>query len=151
EGALIGRCLPTDFEKRLERAWAHAVWRHLMPGSPLRAFSRSDPIRLLAHNLDFWLPPVTAVIQDILRDLPEAGKGVTERPPRLTDGTLLEGAVIANPKMGTELWRGEAMAAEAMRWTIDKADADGQLRGILDAVRSNRVEDDFSEYWSYAR
>jgi hypothetical protein len=151
EGGLIGRCLPIDFEKRLERAWAHAVWRHLMPGSPLRAFSRSDPIRLLAHNLDFWLPPVTAVIQDILQDLPEADKGVRERPPQLTDGTVLEGAVIANPRMGTDLWRGEAMAAEALRWTVDKADANGQLRGILDAVRSNRVEDDFSEHWSYAR
>ena len=27
----------------------------------------------------------------------------------------------------------------------------GRLRGILDAVRSNRVEDDFSERWTYAR
>lgn len=32
-----------------------------------------------------------------------------------------------------------------------KADADGRLRGILDAVRSNRVEDYFSDRWSYAR
>ena len=35
--------------------------------------------------------------------------------------------------------------------TVEEADADGQLRGILEAVRSNRVEDDFSEHWSYAR
>ena len=122
-----------------------------MSGSPLRAFSGSDPIRLLAHNLDFWLPPVTAVIQDILRDLPVVDNDVEEGPPPLIDGTVLEGAVMANPRMGTDLWRGEAEAAEALRWTVDQADADGQLRGILDAVRSNRVEDDFSEYWSYAR
>jgi len=53
--------------------------------------------------------------------------------------------------LGSDLWRGEAEAAEALQWTVDKADAGGQLRGILDAVRSNRVEDDFSEHWSYAR
>jgi hypothetical protein len=151
EGGWIGRHLPEDFETRLERAWAHAVWRHLMPGSPLRAFSGSDPIRLLAHNLDFWLPPVTAVIQDILRDLPVVDNGVEEVHPLLTDGTVFENAVTANPRMGADLWRGEAEAAEALRWTVDKADAGGQLRGILDAVRSNRVEDDFSEHWSYAR
>ncbi len=151
EMGLIGRYVPVDFQTRLERAWAYAVWRHLMPGSPLRAFSGSDPIRLLAHNLDFWLPPVTAVVQDILRDLPVVDKGVKEVRPLLTDGTVLEGAVMANPRMGSDLWRGEAEAAEALRWTVDKADASGQLRGILDAVRSNRVEDDFSEHWSYAR
>jgi hypothetical protein len=151
EAGWICRYLPMDFQMRLERAWAYAVWRHLMPGSPLRAFSGSDPIRLLAHNLDFWLPPVTAVVQDILRDLPVVDKGVKEVHPLLTDGTVFEGAVMANPRMGSDLWRGEAEAAEALRWTVDKADATGQLRGILDAVRSNRVEDDFSEHWSYAR
>lgn len=151
EGGWNGRYVPVDFEARLGRAWAQAIWRHLMSGSPLRAFSGSDPIRLLAHNLDFWLPPVTAVIQDILRDLPVVDNDVEEGPPPLIDGTVLEGAVMANPRMGTDLWRGEAEAAEALRWTVDQADADGQLRGILDAVRSNRVEDDFSEYWSYAR
>jgi len=41
--------LPADFEARLLRAWAAAVWRHLIPSSPLRGFSGSDPIRLLAH------------------------------------------------------------------------------------------------------
>lgn len=49
----VDRYLPADFEARPSRAWASAVWRHLSPGSPLRGFSASDPIRLLAHNLDF--------------------------------------------------------------------------------------------------
>jgi hypothetical protein len=151
ETGWIDRFLPADFQARLERAWAYAVWKHLMPGSPLRAFSGSDPIRLLAHNLDFWLPPVTAVVQDVLRDLPVVDKGVKEIHPKLTDGTVLEGAVMANPRMGSDVWRGEAEAAEVLRWTVDEADAGGQLRGILDAIRSNRVEDDFSEHWSYAR
>ncbi|MFF5230279.1 hypothetical protein [Dactylosporangium sp. NPDC000521] len=34
---------------------------------------------------------------------------------------------------------------------MEQADAHGQLRGILDAVCSNRVEDDFSDRWSFAR
>jgi hypothetical protein len=151
ESSRIDRYLPEDFETRLERAWAHAVWRHLIPGSPLRAFSGSDPIRLLAHNLDFWLPPVTAVIENILRGLPVVDHGVEEVHPPLTDGTVFESAVMANPRMGSDLWQGEAEAAETLQWAVDEADADGQLRGILDAVRSHRVEDDFSDHWSYAR
>ncbi|MGH3303197.1 MAG: hypothetical protein ACRDOK_16255 [Streptosporangiaceae bacterium] len=43
----VDRYLPADFGARLSRAWASAVWRHLIPGSPLRGFSASDPIRLL--------------------------------------------------------------------------------------------------------
>lgn len=35
--------LPADFGARLGRAWASAVWRHLSPGSPVSAFSRSEP------------------------------------------------------------------------------------------------------------
>lgn len=147
----VDRHLPADFQARLERAWASAVWRHLMPGSPLRAFSATDPIRLLAHNLDFWIPPVTAVIQDILRALPTVDKGITEHPPRLEDGTYLQGAVVASPRAGSDLWRGEAEAAEVIVRAVEEADADGRLRGILEAVRANRVADDFSEYWSYAR
>ena len=38
------RYLPADFGARLSRAWASAVWRHLSPGSPESAFTRSDPI-----------------------------------------------------------------------------------------------------------
>lgn len=147
----VDRYLPADFEHRLSRAWAWAVWRHLMPGSSQRAFSSSDPIRLLAHNLDFWLPPATAVIHDILRSLPVVDDTVPEEAVPLEDGTTLDGAVAASPRVGSDLWRGEAEAAEVVRLTVDQADADGRLRGILDAVRSNRVEDDFSEHWSYAR
>ena len=147
----IDRYLPADFETRLNRAWAHTVWRHLISGSPIRAFSESDPIRLLAHNLDFWLPPVTAVIQDFLRGMPVVDNEVKETHPRLTDGTVFDSVVNANPRMGTDLWRGEDEAAEFLQATVDAADADGRLRGILDAVRSNRVEDDFSGHWSHAR
>lgn len=117
------RYLPGDFGARLSRAWASAIWRHLSPGSPLSLFTGSDPIRLLAHNLDFWVPPVTAVLEKILSS---AGVGGT-------------------------LWCGEAWAAEVVEKVVEAADSRGRLRAILDAVRSNRVEDDFSDRWSYAR
>jgi hypothetical protein len=34
---------------------------------------------------------------------------------------------------------------------VEAADQTGRLRGILDAVRSHRIVDDFSSRWSYAR
>ena len=46
---------------------------------------------------------------------------------------------------------GEDEAWEVTRDLVDEADRDGRLRGIIDAVRSNRVEDDFTDQWSYAK
>lgn len=94
---------------------------------------------------------MTDVIQEILRGWPAVDKGIVEGPPPLIDDTVLEGAVTANPRMGGDLWRGEDEAAETVASVVEAADSDGRLRGILDAVRSNRVEDDFSECWTYAR
>ena len=145
------RYLPADFAARLGRAWASAVWRHLSPGSPLSAFSRSEPIRLLAHNLDFWIPPVTAAMEEILRGFPVVGEDVAEESVRLNDGSILDGAVAAGARCGGTLWEGESWAADVVGQVVDAADADGRLRAILDAVRSSRVEDDFSDRWSYAR
>jgi hypothetical protein len=145
------RYLSADSGARLSRAWASAVWRHLSPGSPLGAFTRTDPIRLLAHNLDFWVPPVTAVMEDILRGFPEVSEQTGEQPVTLADGTILDGAIAASPRAGGTLWYGETWAAEVVEEVVEAADSHGRLRAILDAVRSNRVEDDFSDRWSYAR
>ena len=70
ENVDIAKYLPVDFERRLSQAWAATVWRHLNSGSGLTAFSRDDPIRLLAHNLDFWIPP--SVIQGLILSAPRA-------------------------------------------------------------------------------
>ncbi|MGP4027288.1 sigma-70 family RNA polymerase sigma factor [Actinomadura sp. 3N407] len=147
----VDHFLGVEFESRLARAWADVVWRYLSPGSPVGAFSADDPIRLLAHNLDFWLPPVTAVMQEILRGFPMVDDTIDQEPTPLEDGRFLDGAISGSPRVGSDLWRGEAEAAEVVEWTVQEADADGRLRGILDAVRSNRVEEDFSNRWSYAR
>jgi hypothetical protein len=54
-------------------------------------------------------------------------------------------------RMGGDLWRGQDQAADFVALTVQQADATGRLRGILEAVRSNRVADDFSARWSHAR
>lgn len=147
----LDRYLPRDFAERLSRAWASTVWPHLNSGSKISAFSSNDPIRLLAHNLDFWIPPVTSVIEDQLRTFPEVDEGIVPGPVPLDDGTFLEGALSGSPRMGGDVWRGEYEAFEKVSETVRAADETGKLRGIIDAVRSNRVEDDFSPQWSNAR
>lgn len=152
EHAETARYLPGDFADRLARAWAATVWRHLNSGSPVRAFSADDPIRLLAHNLDYWIPPVTDVIQDTLREFPLVpGEGELPEQAPLSDGSVLAGAVPGWPRMGGDLWRGEQEAAGFVASTVEQADATGSLRAIIDAVRSHRVQDDFSDHWSNAR
>jgi DNA-directed RNA polymerase specialized sigma24 family protein len=69
----------------------------------------------------------------------------------LDDGSVLHGTTTANPRVGGDLWTGENDAAEFVRETVEAADGTGRLRAILDAVRSHRVEDDFSNHWTYAR
>lgn len=145
------RYLPADFEERLSRGWAATVWRHLMPGSPLVGFSNDDPIRLLAHNLDFWIPPVTEVMEAEMRSWPEVDNEVEPQPVPLDDGSVLDGATAVNPRVGGDIWTGEDAAAEIVRNTVEAADHTGQLRAVLDAVRSHRVEDDFSDHWTFAR
>jgi hypothetical protein len=149
--AEIDDFLPTDFGRRLERAWARTVWPHLISGSPLTAFTDTDPIKLLAHNLDFWIPAVTETIQARLREFPEIEKITLPEAMPLEDGGVLDGAVPAHPRMGGEIWCGEADARAAVAETVDAADRTGQLRGILDTIRAHRVVEDFSPYWSYAR
>lgn len=145
--------LPDDTPSRLAKAWGSTIWRHLMPGSRMLGFTKDDPIRLLAHNLDFWIPPVTQVIQQRLNELPQSprGKKPVDKPALLEDGSALSGARITRPRMGSPIWVGEDDAQQARLDVIEAADQTGSLRGILDAVRSNRIEDDFSNYWTYAK
>src|SRR5450756_968598 len=147
----VDRYLPADFGERLAKAWAWTVWPHLNSGSRLAAFSKDDPIRLLAHNLDFWVPPVTTVVQEALRTFPEVDKGKAVGPVPLEDGGFLEGAVTGNPRMGGPIWMGEEEAADKVAESVEAADETGRLRAILEAVRSHRVADDFSSQWSNAR
>lgn len=143
--------LPVDFERRLAGAWARTVWPHLVSGSAINAFSDDDPIRLLAHNLDFWIPAVTEMTQARLLEFPVVEKDPLPDVVLLEDGGVLEAAIPGHPRMGGDIWCGKDDAHLAVAETIEAADRTGQLRGILDAVRSHRVTDDFSRHWSFAR
>lgn len=144
--------LPDDFADRLSRAWAFEVWRHIDSGTGLSGFSDRDSIKLLAHDLKFWLPAVTEVIQTRLRELPIVNDdNEAEFPPPLIDGSVLEGALMGRPRMGSDVWSGEEDAKCAIGETVVAAKSVSRLQEILDAVRSNRAEDDFSPRWSYAR
>ncbi|WP_242412344.1 hypothetical protein [Mycobacterium marinum] len=143
--------LPVDFSQRLSRAWGSTIWRHLMPGSPQIAFTKDDPIRILAHNLDFWIPAVTEAMEDEMRTWPLVDTDFPAGPVRLSNGEILEGVTAGGPRVGSDLWAGEDQAAEFVERTIEAADKTGRLRDILDAVRSHRVHDDFSDRWSHAK
>ena len=90
-------------------------------------------------------------MEDILRGFPVVDEDIIEQPVPLVDGGVLDGAIAASPRCGGTLWQGKDCAAEVVDDVVDAADARGRLRAIIDAVRSNRVEDDFSDRWSYAR
>lgn len=59
--------------------------------------------------------------------------------------------IVEPPLYHADAWRGEAEACAATREMIEAADGGGKLRAIIDAVRSHRVEEDFSDRWSWAR
>lgn len=128
------------------RGWT--VWPHLVSGSKMKAFSADDPDPaagpqpgLLGARRHRHHPRAPA-------DFPEIDKGKTPGPVTLEDGSVLAG--VGNLRMGGQLWFGEDDARAAVVETVEAADRTGRLRGILEAVRSHRVEDDFSSHWSYA-
>lgn len=142
-----------DFLPRLSQALAHHVWPLLCSGSPVSAFDPSEPIRLLAHNLDFWLPYANIVIEERLRQLGRVPIENAEHAAllrRVRRSTPRDYRVVRLLR-GGDVWSGEEDARVATRGMVERADAGGRLRGILEAVRASRVEDDFSDRWSYAR
>ncbi|MGD9853033.1 MAG: hypothetical protein AB7T38_17430 [Nitrospirales bacterium] len=149
----LERLLPNDFENFLSQAFAYHVWPLLNSGSGASAFSKSDPLRVLAHNLDFWMPYSYQVSEEILRQF---GRCPLENQKQVRDlkklRNNLEGDVLIDrPLKGGTLWQGQEEAWEVTKSIVDKADSHGKLRGIIEAIRSNRVEEDFSSCWSYAR
>ena len=142
-----------DFDNRLSAAFAYHIWPLLVSQSGMASFSMTDPLRILAHNLDFWLPYIQSVAEDRLgcfdRVKPE-GKDVIKKLNKIKK-ELPSGVKAGTPRMGGSIWTGEEDAREATREMVEKADARGRLRAIIDAVKSNRIEDDFSSRWSYAK
>jgi len=149
----LGLYLPKDFDALLEKAFAAHVWPLISPGSKIAAFDKSDPIKLLAHSLDYWLPHIYKTIENRLKCFDRAefeNDEQIEKFKRLSRD-LPSDIKAARPLNGGFVWMGEEEAWEATKEMVDLADSKGKLRDIIDAIKSNRVEDDFSDCWSYAR
>jgi hypothetical protein len=152
-GFLHEDLLPINFDQRLSDAFAYHIWPLMVSGSSQQAFSDLEPLRLLTHNLDFWLPYIHEVAEERLRSLPI----VTFENPK--QARLLRtirrqiplNVEVGRPRCGGTIWCGEEEAWEATHEMIKRADAGGKLRAIIEAIRSNRVEEDFSPLWSFAR
>jgi hypothetical protein len=151
---LLHNVLPRDFNTRFEEAMTFHLWPFLGSRCGPTAFSKEDPIKMLSHNLDYWLPHVDSVAQDRVRrffgrvpfddteqkDLQE--KYQRQMPP---------GIRLERPRYGGDVWSGEEDARFATEQMVEIADERGDLRAILDAIRSHRVADDFSARWSFER
>jgi hypothetical protein len=126
------------------RYYEYAPLFHLLPRATLQRFG------LPMLRAGQW--PVTEVMEDEMRTWATVDNGIDSgQPIPLSDGSFLEGATVGNPRKGSDIWTGEDEAAEFVERIVGAADHDGRLRGILDAVRAHRVEDDFSDRWTYAK
>jgi hypothetical protein len=153
-GAWTEEILPHDFPQRLSRALAETVFPYLQSGSCMRAFSSSDSLVLLSHDLDFWLPYAVTMMESRMREFGRVEPETDEQRRMLDEAKEHEDdpdVGFARPRKGGILWIGEEEADYATEEMVDAADRDGRLRGIVDAIRSNRVVDDFSPRWSFAR
>ncbi len=150
---LLEHVLPADFDSRLEEAITYHLWPLLGARGAPTCFSSSDPIRMLSHNLDYWLPYSYIVAQTRMRGFRRTEiESDSERADYLAQKDQMPpGVTLQTPLRGGPLWMGEYEAHEATHEMVEVADAHGDLRAIVDAVRSHRIKDDFSERWSFER
>jgi len=144
--------LPSNLRERLAIAVGHHLWHFLDRQSPPSAFSPEEPLRLLANSLDFWLPYADLVAKRRMLDYGAASfrnddemrmaKRLKSDHPSLT---------FEPPIYHSTAWEGEEDAMTATAEMVEAADAGGRLRGLIEAIRSNRLQDDFSDRWSYAK
>jgi hypothetical protein len=141
------------FDERLSKAFASHVWPLIDSGSGINAFSRDESLVVLTHNLNYWLPCVYKLAEDRLRSFSRVEFDSLEQIEQLERlrSTLPADVEADRPLRGGAIWCGEQEAWDATNELVEIADEHGQLRGIIDAVRSNRVQDDFSNRWSYAK
>lgn len=149
--------LPNDFDQRLQRAFAQTIWPHLGLGSPLQAYAKDGSLSLLAHNLDFWLPPLFGIIEKILR---ESGRWEVEsetQAKKILRGNSLipeewkDELYVARPCHGGPLWEGQEDAEIVLSTLVEHADKANRLRGLIEAFKAHTIEDDFSDRWSFAK
>lgn len=150
---LLENILPIDFDQRFANAFTYHMWPRLNSRGVPSCYSPDEPIRTLAHNLDFWMPYVDLVAQGRVRswgrtEFDEDGQRAAYEEHK---DDMPPGIQIKTPLFGGEIWMGEDEANEATSEMLELADANGRLRAIIDAIKSNRIEDDFSDRWSFER
>lgn len=150
---LLENILPKDFNQRLANAISYHLWPRLNSRAVPSCYSREEPILTLAHNLDYWMPYIDLVAQE--RAL-EWGRTEIDEPEQQAayeehKDEMPLGITIKTPLYGGPLWIGEDEANDATAKMIELADSHGNLRAIIDAIKSNRIEDDFSDRWSFER
>jgi hypothetical protein len=154
-GGLTDGVLPADWEVRLSQAVAFHLWPFLCPRSAPSMFARTEPIKLLSHNLDFWMPYLDLVVQQRRGQAERCGfdEEYPDQPRKLAEARrrLAGECEVERPLMGGPVWMGESEALEAASALVKAADARGNLRTIIEAVKSNRIADDFSSRWSWER
>lgn len=145
--------LPKDFDNRLSKAFSFYIWPHLLSSSSIHSFTENDPLKILAHNLNFWLPVITKAIEEKISSWGRIPSEGDEQELELIKyrNEIPEDSESNRPYYGGYLWYGENESKEFLKRIIDVADCEGQLRNIIDAVKSNKVEDDFSDKWSFAK
>jgi len=150
---LTSLLLPSNFENQLSEAFAHHVWPLLISGSKIKAFTKDDPIVLLSHSLNYWLPYAYCVAEERLRLFPRVDCENAEQEKRLYKirREMPSDVKVNRPLKGGCIWAGEDDAWEVTKQIVEFADKHGKLREIIEAVKANRIEDDFSDCWSYAR
>lgn len=143
--------LTTAHSDALARAFAAHLWKHgvAITASPLAAFDAREPLVLLGHDLAFWRGPLERIVRARCVGAGRVKKRSDDPDPESMP--KLHDVSYEMPTFGIDVWSGEEEASEATYDLIDQADENGKLRALIDAIRSNRVEEDFSAAWSWAR
>ena len=148
---LVNLMMPNDLNDRLGRAFASYVWPMITGRSPkgMKAFSADDPLKLLAHSLDFWLPFAYEAIEEIARSKPFTqtqpgfAKLHAEYQPKY--GDIFD---VCPPRCGGSIWDGEGEAFQVAKRIVELADRKCRIKDMVELVSSSRVHDDFSDRWS---
>lgn len=142
------------YNTRLQMAFAEYIWPFLNSRGHISSFTQDDPLKLLGHNLDFWLGPTFKYIEDSLLTRNFVDNKSFEKNEKLEEilaNGPYEDVDVCRPRFGGPIWYGEEESEEATRNIFELADRAGNLRGIIDLVRSHRIQDDFSSRWSYEK
>lgn len=149
---VLDHVIKSNFLQRLSKAFAYHVWPLLDSQSKTFDFAGDESLVLLAHNLNFWMPFLYDAIEERLssfeRVQPEDRKQLDQIKSLQLQYPEID---VKLPLMGGPIWIGEDEAWDTTKQIVEKADSNGKLRSIIDSIKSNRVEDDFSDRWSYAK